>query len=133
MNGLEKKIAAELAAANALEEKYNDQPRSGWVKPGSRARSNQAISVSRQEVVALARDHHAALVCKHQAQYQVIMLQRHMQQYAETSQDAITCPSCRKAYLMEWLQGECPYCRAEKESWELLDKSYEQSSATPRV
>ena len=60
MNGLEKKIAAELAAANALEEKYNDQPRSGWVKPGSRVRSNQAISVSRQEVVALARDHHAA-------------------------------------------------------------------------
>lgn len=101
-------------AARAMENKYRDAPRAGWLEKGSRARSNQAIMISRTEVMKLAADLASATYANYSRLYEVMNLQGYMSQLAEGEPDAVVCVRCHNNYLMGWMGGKCPYCEAEE-------------------
>lgn len=106
-------FAEKYHAAEALARKYRDQPRAGWVKPGSRAKSNQAIMVPRAEVERLAFDLASARYSSYARLYEVMALVDYMHQLADGEPDALECEKCHKSFLAGWMGGKCPYCAAE--------------------
>lgn len=109
-------------AAQALEKKYQEAPRAGWIKPGSRATGNQAIMVQRTEVIQLAMALAGSVYNNFTRLYEVMNLQGYMSQLAEDEPDAIVCHKCHNNYLPGWMNGKCPYCEAEAAATSMVDE-----------
>uniref|UniRef100_A0AAU8B7A5 Uncharacterized protein n=1 Tax=Dulem virus 34 TaxID=3145752 RepID=A0AAU8B7A5_9CAUD len=107
-------FAEKYNAARAMENKYRDAPRAGWIEKGSRARSNQAITLPRTEAMKLAADLASATYANFFRLYEVLNLQGYMSRLAEGEPGAVICERCHNNYLLGWMGGKCPYCEAEE-------------------
>lgn len=101
----------QVEAARVLESKYRAIPRTGWAAKGSRAKDNQTVTVLRKEIVELAFNHQTAVLGNQCNFYEVQNLINYMEQLAETN--VIDCPECCHTYSKDWMEGKCPYCKAE--------------------
>lgn len=115
-------FAKKYKAAYDLARKYRDAPRTGWVKPGSRAADNQAITVSRREVETLAENLASAYYSSYARLYEVMALQGYMSQLAEDEPDAVMCDKCHNCFLPGWMGGKCPYCAADAAATEEVNR-----------
>jgi hypothetical protein len=115
-------FAKKYQEARAMAEKFETAPRTGWVKPGSRARDNQAITVCRTEAVKLANDLAYARYSSYSRLYENMALRNYMSQLAESEPGAVECKKCRAFYLVGWMGGKCPYCAAEDAATEEVQK-----------
>ncbi len=108
--------------AQALEKKYREAPRAGWVKPGSRTSGNQTIMVQRTEVVQVAMDLASGIYKNFVRLYETMNLQGYMSQLAEDEPDAVVCNRCHNHFLPGWMDGKCPYCEAEAAARRMVDE-----------
>lgn len=115
-------LAKKYKAACDLAAKYRDAPRTGWVKPGSHAANNQAITVPRREVEDLATALASARYGSYARMYEIMALQGYMSQLAEEEPDAVLCDSCHNSFLPGWMGGKCPYCAAEAAATEEVNR-----------
>jgi rubrerythrin len=118
-------LAKKYQEARTMAEKFETAPRTGWVKPGSRARDNQAITVCRTEAVKLANDLASARYSSYFRLYENLALRNYMSQLAESEPGAVECEKCRTFFLTEWMDGKCPYCAAEDAATEEVHRMLE--------
>lgn len=102
-----------LEYAYSLVKKYRGLPRTGWVKSGSRAKSNHAVTVPREEIVNLADDFHTAIFIQIILLHENSNLIHFLEQIAEGEPDIQECPKCFKKYRKSWMSGKCIYCEAK--------------------
>ena len=103
--------------ALALEQKYTEAPRAGWIEKGSRKRDNEAILVRRSEAVNTARSLATARYTSFSWLYRFLALQDILGQYASgAGENAFFCEKCRQYYLKDWAKEKCPFCAAEQKA-----------------
>lgn len=121
-------FASEYRAARALEKKFEDAPRTGWVEKGSRAKKNQAITVPRTEVTQMARDLTGYIHGNFYRLYETVGLQSFVSGLAKNKPGAVLCGGCHNYYLPEWMDGKCPCCAAAGAAREKISELLEREA-----
>ena len=104
--------------ARKLERKYRDAPRTGWVRPNSRKRENQAIQVSREEVAELARNYGAQLYISWASMNRCLVLETYIENLAANTPNHVECETCGNLYVPVNAYGVCPFCKAKEKAEE---------------
>ena len=99
-----------------LEKQYRDAPRTGWTRPGSRKRDNQAIQVNREEVKELARDCSSHLYMAWNNFIRIHALERYMTSLAADAPNRASCGDCGMIYIPVPSAEGCPFCAARREA-----------------
>ena len=102
--------------AMRLEDKYRDAPRTGWTRPGSHKRENQAIQVNREEVKELARECSTQLYSSWHCFIRLHALERYMTSLAADAPNRASCGDCGLIYIPAQGADGCPFCAARREA-----------------
>lgn len=116
-----RKFAEEFGKACHQHEVFQQAKRAGWVVPGSRKKSNEAILVSRQEVMAMADDLANNIYQAHSFMLDFFAMQDIMGKFLANADDLVKCEKCHGSYLARW-SISCPWCTARKRAMEQIDQ-----------
>ena len=111
-----------------LERKYRDAPRTGWVRPNSRKRENQAIQVSREEAAELAWNYAIQLSVSWATLNRCLTLETYIENLATNAPNHTECETCGKLYVPVNAYGVCPFCKAEEKALKATDALRERDA-----
>ena len=121
-----RKFAEEFGKACNQHEAFQRAKRAGWLVPGSRKKSNEAILVSRQEVMAMAEDLAHSTYQAHSFMLDFFTMQDVMEKVLAGADDLVQCEKCHGSYLTSWGIG-CPWCAARKQAMERIDRELSEA------
>ncbi|MDR1631232.1 MAG: hypothetical protein LBS36_13625 [Oscillospiraceae bacterium] len=98
----------------ALIRRLRSAPRAEWLNKGSRKKDNEAILVSRKEIVDILTESKQIAYSKEYLLELQYLYRKMMIMLADGEYDAFECEICFGIYRENWAEGRCPYCLAEK-------------------
>ena len=112
--------------ANKMSDNFHFAERKGYLKPGSRAKANETILVSRKEAEQMAHDLGSALYSSHFRLYENLEYAKFIERISEGAEDAVTCADSHTVNRDGWGVG-CPVCMVGRVAKAQIDRELNES------